>query len=73
MFPKIDIKRFNITDDYKFVLDFLREKKVLLVQGTGFNWVEPDHFRIVYLPAVDELTVALNRLEEFLATYRQKG
>jgi alanine-synthesizing transaminase len=73
MFPKIDIKMFNITDDYRFVLDFLKEKKVLLVQGTGFNWVAPDHFRIVYLPAVDELTIALSRLAEFLTTYRQKG
>jgi alanine-synthesizing transaminase len=71
MFPKIDTKRFNITNDYKFVLDFLREKKVMLVQGTGFNWHEPDHFRLVYLAPVETLTIALNRLGDFLAEYVQ--
>ena len=50
IFPKIDVKRFNIYDDEKFALDFLREKKVLVTHGKGFNWDKPDHFRIVYLP-----------------------
>lgn len=71
MFPKIDAKRFNITSDYKFILDFLRQKRVLLVQGTGFNWPEPDHFRIVYLPPVEVLTTALKRLRDFLTDYTQ--
>ena len=72
MFPKIDIKKFNITSDYQFVLDFLKEKKVMLVQGTGFNWSHPDHFRIVFLPHVFKLKTAINRLEEFLVDYQQK-
>lgn len=72
MFPKIDTKRFNILDDEKFVLDFLHEHHVLLVHGGGFNWQEPDHFRIVYLPNVDDLKLTTNKMREFLATYRQK-
>lgn len=72
VFPKIDIKKFNIKDDRQFVLDFLVQKKVLLVQGTGFNWPDPDHFRIVFLPSVHELTSAVNKLAQFLATYKQK-
>ncbi|MDD2433178.1 MAG: pyridoxal phosphate-dependent aminotransferase [Clostridia bacterium] len=72
MFPKIDTKKFNITSDYQFVLDFLREKKVMLVQGTGFNWPYPDHFRIVFLPHLFKLQTAINRLEEFLVDYQQK-
>ncbi len=71
LFPKIDTKMFNITDDEKFVLDFLREKKVLLVHGRGFNWHKPDHFRIVFLPHKETLFSALNSLAEFLQTYRQ--
>jgi len=71
MFPKIDIQKFNITDDYQFVLDFLKEKRVMLVQGTGFNWPEHDHFRIVYLPDEHQLEIALSRLQDFLTTYRQ--
>ena len=71
-FPKIDAKRFKIKDDRQFVLDFLRAKKVLLVQGTGFNWPKPDHFRIVFLPQVDELTDAIKKLGDFLETYIQK-
>lgn len=71
LFPKLDAKRFGITDDEKFVLDFLKAEKVLLVQGTGFNWPDPDHFRIVFLPRVDDLKVALDRLERFLSDYRQ--
>jgi alanine-synthesizing transaminase len=72
MFPKIDTKRFNILDDEKFVLDFLHEHHVLLVHGGGFNWQEPDHFRIVYLPNMDDLKLTANKMREFLATYRQK-
>ncbi len=71
-FPKIDAKKFNISSDERFVLDFLREKKVLLVQGTGFNWPEPDHFRVVFLPSVDVLSEALHSLKSFLDTYRQE-
>lgn len=70
VFPKLDIKKFNITDDVKFTLDFLREKKVLLVQGTGFNWNAPDHFRIVYLPELNVLKDATNRLADFLQGYQ---
>ncbi len=71
MFVKIEADRFNITDDEKFVLDFLRAEHILLVQGTGFNWPTPDHFRLVFLPRVDELKWALGRLEKFLASYTQ--
>ncbi len=69
-FPKIDIKKFNIKSDEKFVLDFLAQQRVLLVQGTGFNLSTPDHFRIVFLPIVEELTIALDRLELFLKEYK---
>ena len=72
VFPKIDAKRFNITNDEQFVLDFLREKQVLLVHGGGFHWEKPDHFRIVYLPETGVLTEALDKLNDFLKTYRQK-
>ena len=72
IFPKIDTQKFNITDDEQFVLDFLREKRVLLVRGRGFNWMEPDHFRIVYLPSVPELKIAMDKFRDFLSTYRQK-
>lgn len=71
MFPKLDIDRFHIVDDEKFALDFLREKKILFTHGGGFHWTKPDHFRIVYLPCVDELTLAANALKDFLADYRQ--
>ncbi len=70
-FPKIDIKRFNITNDEQFALDFLREKKVLIVNGKGFNWSEPDHFRIVYLPRLEVLEKSMNKLSDFLSTYQQ--
>ncbi len=71
MFPKIDAKRFNIHDDQKMVLDFLLQEKVLLVQGTAFNWPWPDHVRIVTLPRVDELEMSINKLGRFLEHYRQ--
>lgn len=69
VFPKLDVKKFNIVDDVKFALDFLREKKILVVQGTGFNWNAPDHFRIVYLPNVEELKDAMTKLADFLGNY----
>ena len=71
-FPKIDCKRFNITNDEKFMLDLVRDQRLLLVHGTGFNWKEPDHFRIVFLPDKDTLTDAMRRLEKFLSDYKQK-
>jgi alanine-synthesizing transaminase len=70
-FPKVDVKRFNITDDEKFMIDLLREQHLLLVPGTGFNWKEPDHFRIVFLPDTATLTDAMRRLAAFLDHYRQ--
>ncbi|AGH81572.1 aminotransferase AlaT [Psychromonas sp. CNPT3] len=71
LFPKLDQKRFNIKDDQRFVMDLLMEKKILVVQGTGFNWASPDHFRIVCLPHMDELSTAIHRIGDFLETYRQ--
>lgn len=71
-FPKIDIKKFRIANDETFVLDLLRSKKILLVHGTGFNWFEPDHFRIVFLPRVDELKDAMLKMKVFLESYLQK-
>lgn len=71
LFPKIDIKRYNIHDDEKFLLDFLLKKKVLMVQGTGFNWPHPDHFRVVFLPRADEIRTVAERMTEFLADYHQ--
>jgi alanine-synthesizing transaminase len=71
LFPKLDPRRFNIQDDERFVLDLLRQEKILVVQGSGFNWPEPDHFRMVFLPREEELVEAIGRLSEFLASYRQ--
>ena len=71
-FPKLDVKKFNILDDQQFALDFLREKRVLIVPGSGFNWKEPDHFRVVYLPRIEILEDACNGLKDFLSTYKQK-
>ena len=71
IFPKVDVKKFNITDDNKFALDFLKEKRVLFVPGSGFNWKQPDHFRLVYLPRVEDLEIATNKLADFLSHYRQ--
>ncbi len=71
LFPKLDLKRFNISNDERFVLDFLKAQKVLLVQGTGFNWPTPDHFRVVFLPQLDELEKAISKLANFLSSYRQ--
>ncbi|MDR2552209.1 MAG: pyridoxal phosphate-dependent aminotransferase [Treponema sp.] len=71
-FPRIDTERFHITDDERFIIDLLKEKHLLLVQGTGFNWDRPDHFRIVFLPDRETLKEAIGRLENFLAGYRQE-
>ena len=71
IFPKIDVKKFNITNDEKFALDLLRDKKLLLINGRGFNWSEPDHFRVVYLPRVEVLEDAMGKLKDFLSYYRQ--
>lgn len=72
VFPKVDIERFNIRDDQQFMKDLLVREKVLLVQGTGFNWPEHDHFRIVLLPNIGDLNTAFERIEQFLAGYKQK-
>ncbi|MDP6374594.1 MAG: pyridoxal phosphate-dependent aminotransferase [Pseudomonadales bacterium] len=71
LFPKLDVARFNITNDEQFALDLLRQEKLLVVHGTGFNWPHPDHFRIVFLPHEDELEAALKKLGHFLDQYRQ--
>ena len=70
-FPKVDIQRFGITNDEKFMYDLLREKHLLLVHGTGFHWHKPDHFRIVFLPEKDMLQDAMIRLGKFLESYKQ--
>jgi alanine-synthesizing transaminase len=69
VFPRLDPERYPIKDDQQFVLQLLREQHVLVVQGTGFNWPEPDHLRIVTLPRADDLTEAIGRLGTFLAGY----
>ncbi|MDR0307808.1 MAG: pyridoxal phosphate-dependent aminotransferase [Chitinispirillales bacterium] len=71
LFPKIDIKKFNITDDEQFALDLLRSEHILLIAGRGFNWPDPDHFRIVYLPAAEDLTDACNKMKKFFSAYKQ--
>ena len=71
IFPKLDLKKFNIVNDEKFALDLLKEKKLLVVQGSGFNWKQPDHFRVVYLPRIEILKEAMGKLGDFLSYYRQ--
>ena len=71
IFPKIDRDMYRIDDDEQFVLNFLKQEKVLLVHGRGFNWQEPDHFRIVYLPRVDELAQIQEKMTRFLKQYRR--
>jgi len=73
IFPKIDTDMYGITDDEKFVLDFLREKHVLLTHGGSYNWKKPDHFRVVYLPEMSELVEVIDRLRDFLKDYRQSA
>ena len=72
LFPKLDPDMYPIENDQAFILEFLQAEKVLLVQGTGFNWPRPDHFRVVFLPHREELVEAINRLARFLASYRQR-
>lgn len=71
MFPKIDIEKFNITDDERFALDLLRDKKILLIHGGGFNWKQPDHFRVVYLPRIEVLKESVEKLADFFSYYHQ--
>ena len=71
IFPKLDAERFNITDDERFALDLLHEKKILVVYGGGFNWAKPDHFRVVFLPRIEVLQEAMEALADFLSHYRQ--
>ena len=71
MFPRMDPKVYPIKDDQKMVFDLLQQEKMLIVQGTGFNWPTPDHFRIVFLPAEEQLQDAIGRLARFLKTYKQ--
>jgi len=71
LFPKIDTKKYTIRDDQQFILDLLKQERVLLVQGTGFGWPKPDHFRLVFLPRVDDLAIAIDKLAHFLSTYHQ--
>jgi alanine-synthesizing transaminase len=72
MFPKLDPKMYPIADDRQFFLELLRETRVMLVQGTGFNWPDPDHFRIVFLPHEDDLAEAVGRIAKFLEGYRRR-
>lgn len=71
IFPKLDVEKFNITDDEQFAFDLLREKKILITHGRGFNWPEPGHFRVVFLPRIEVLQEAMESLADFLSTYRQ--
>jgi alanine-synthesizing transaminase len=72
MFPKLDPKMYPIVDDQQFITDLLLEERTLLVQGTGFNWPTPDHFRVVFLPNVDDLADSINRIARFLDGYRKR-
>jgi alanine-synthesizing transaminase len=72
LFPKLDPEMYPIEDDQQFIADLLREEKVLMVQGSGFNWIKPDHFRVVFLPHEDVLKDAIGRFARFLERYRQK-
>ena len=72
MFPRLDPKLYPIEDDQQFAYELLAEEKVLIVQGTGFNWIAHDHFRLVFLPSVDDLTEAIGRIERFLNHYRKR-
>ena len=72
IFPKLDVKKFNIHDDEQFALDLLHQKKILVTRGGGFNWEQPDHFRVVYLPRIDVLAECMDDLADFLSTYHQE-
>lgn len=71
IFPKLDVKRFNITDDQQFAMDYLHSKHVMIIPGRGFSWKDPDHFRIVMLPEAEQLAKAMRDLGDFLKDYRQ--
>ena len=73
MFPRLDPAVYPIADDQQFAYELLAEEKLLIVQGTGFNWPSPDHFRLVFLPNSDDLTEALTRIERFLGNYRRRS
>jgi alanine-synthesizing transaminase len=72
LFPRLDPKLYPIADDQQFILELLLEEKVLLVQGSGFNWPTPDHFRVVFLPNADDLREAIGRIARFLEHYRKR-
>ncbi|WP_046166357.1 pyridoxal phosphate-dependent aminotransferase [Chromobacterium vaccinii] len=72
LFPKLDPKVYPIADDQQFILELLQQEKVLLVQGSGFNWIAPDHFRVVFLPNSDDLIEAIGRIARFLESYRKR-
>ncbi len=72
IFPKLDIKKFNITDDQQFAMDFLHAKHVMIIPGRGFSWNDPDHFRIVMLPKAEDMARAMRDLGDFLSDYHQK-
>lgn len=71
MFPKLDVKKFHITNDEQFALDLLRDKKILLIHGGGFHWEQPDHFRVVYLPRIEVLKESAEKIADFLSYYQQ--
>ena len=72
MFPRLDPKRYPITDDRDFVYQLLSEEQVLVVQGSGFNWPNPDHFRVVFLPHLDDLVLAIEKISRFLNNYARR-
>ena len=72
LFPRLDPKIYPIKDDQKFILELLETEKVLVVQGSGFNWINPDHIRVVFLPNADDLTEAIGRIARFLESYRKR-
>jgi alanine-synthesizing transaminase len=72
MFPRLDPTMYPIEDDQQFAYELLADEKLLIVQGTGFNWPAPDHFRLVFLPNADDLRDALTRIERFLGTFRRR-
>ena len=71
LFAKMDQSRYNIMDDEKMVLDLLTQEKILIIHGSAFNWPDTDHFRIVFLPHVDELSIAMNAIGNFFSHYKQ--
>ncbi len=72
MFPRLDPKIYPIADDQQFAYELLAETKVLIVQGSGFNWIAPDHFRVVFLPNADDMTEAFGRMAKFMESYRKR-